>query len=257
MLRDCHRYGPDMREISLTLRGASAQYLKDWGQNALITQQCKPFSLTMLQAIAETCIQRTAALTPSAHACWLAINAFEIATGTRKNEVTEACDGDTFIRRDNFRWVDQSAEHLPSCAATTASRSNGCLLEGHCAPSKCDRTNSEWGATKQYFRYGDTNPLNFAWRWRQWEEAFPCTGDRAAWAAFSPNGDERPYKSAAAARDLHTLLMCAIGETPTGAPSTHGGLRLLQLSLLRAKTGTSQSWTRSSRRLLVGRRRRP
>jgi len=25
-------------------------------------------------------------------------------------------------------------------------------------------------------------------------------------------GDERPYKSAAAARDLHTLLVCAIGE---------------------------------------------
>jgi len=243
VLRDCHHYVPDMREISLTLRGASAQYLKDWGQDALITQQCKPFSLTMLQAIAETCIQRTAALTPSAHACWLALNAFEIATGTRKNEVTEACDGDIFIRRENFRWVDQSAEHLPSCAATTTSRSNGCLLEGHRAPSKCDRTNSEWGATKQYFRYNDTNPLNFAWHWRQWEEAFPCRGDRATWAAFSPNGDERPHKSAAAARDLHTLLVCAIGERDADGRTFHSWRATLASALFAARKNGDQSVT--------------
>ena len=38
-----------------------------------------------------------------------------------------------------------------------------------------------------WFRYDDQNPLNFAWRWRQWEEAHPCPASERArtWPAFS------------------------------------------------------------------------
>ena len=70
-----------------------------------------------------------------------------------------------------------------------ASRKNGCLLRSRSAPSKCDRLNVEWGSRDMWFRYDDTNPLNLAWRWQQWELKYPCPeSERDRWPAFSPTG---------------------------------------------------------------------
>ena len=85
--------------------------------------------------------------------------------------------GDTLLRRASFVWVDRASNPLPDTPATRASRRNGDLLRGRSAPSKCDRLNIEWGSRDMWFRYDDTNPANFAWRWRQWEDAYPCPPD--------------------------------------------------------------------------------
>jgi hypothetical protein len=58
-----------------------------------------------------------------------------------------------------------------------------------------------------WFRYDDQNPLNFAWRWRQWEEAHPCpASERARWPAFSPTGDSRPFTGGQADGLLRAVL---------------------------------------------------
>lgn len=62
-----------------------------------------------------------------------------------------------------------------------------------------------------WFRYDDTNPLNFAWRWNQWERAHPCSvAQRAAWPAFSPHGNEVPFTGAKADACMRALLAAAM-----------------------------------------------
>ena len=66
-----------------------------------------------------------------------------LSTGVRKDEWTASFEGDTFVRRCNFNWVDENGNDLPNTAATVALRKNGDLLRGRSAPSKCDRLNIE------------------------------------------------------------------------------------------------------------------
>ena len=101
-----------------------------------------------------TAVLRQAVLTAFCHA---------LSTRARKDEWTASFEGDTFVRRGNFNWVDENGNHLPNTSATVASRKNGDLLRGRSAPSKCGRgLNVEWGARDMWFRYDDHNPLNFA-----------------------------------------------------------------------------------------------
>ena len=64
-----------------------------------------------------------------------------------------------------------------------------------------------------WFRYDDQNPLNFAWRWRQWEEAHPCPASERArtWPAFSPSGDGRPFTGGQADGLLRVVLGLVMG----------------------------------------------
>ena len=66
-----------------------------------------------------------------------------VYTGARKDEWTASFEGDTFVRRCNFNWVDENGNDLPNTAATVALRKNGDLLRGRSAPSQCDRLNIE------------------------------------------------------------------------------------------------------------------
>ncbi len=118
----------------------------------------------------------------------------------RANEWARALEGDTFTRRANFTWVDARGDDLPNTGATRRSRKNGDLLKGRSQPSKCDQLNinstpsGERRRNSQYFRYDDTNPLNFAYQWCRWESEYPCPEhERDQWAAFSPDGSRRPF----------------------------------------------------------------
>ena len=89
---------------------------------------------------------------------------------------------------------------------------NGTLLRGMTTASKMDRLNTTWGKQKQWFRYDDTEPLNFAWAWQQWELKYPCPlTERHIWPAFSPTGNERPLSPSVAASTHKALLNHAIG----------------------------------------------
>ena len=41
VMKDCGRYLPDMKEVGKVLKGLNISYMADWGQDALITHQCK------------------------------------------------------------------------------------------------------------------------------------------------------------------------------------------------------------------------
>ena len=99
--------------------------------------------------IAWSDVQRMAVLTAFCYA---------LSTGARKDEWTAAFDGDSFVRRASFVWVDKDGNDLPSSPDVIASRNSGDLLRGKSAPSKCDRLNIEWGGRDMWFRFDDKNP---------------------------------------------------------------------------------------------------
>ena len=86
-----------------------------------------------------------------------------------------------------------------------------------------------------WFRYDDTNPLNFAAQWCRWERQHPCPElTRDAWPACSPKGSEEYFTPAAATEGLATLMGACIGADAAASKSWHS-LRVTLASALLAK----------------------
>ena len=223
--RDCDRHLPDLTEARRVLKGLCMRYKQRWGEEAFIPNRKQPYSTAHLLAIVAILANGAAQLaTWPAVLCKATLTAFcyAISTGVRKDEWTLTFVGDTFVKRANFVWVDEQGQELPSTANTTQTRSNGCLLRGRSAASKCDRLNIEWGSKDMWFRYDDANPLNFAWRWRQWEEAYPCPAHmRTTWPAFSPSGDAEPFSAGKANACLNALLHMVMTPIEAAKRSWH------------------------------------
>ena len=227
VMRDCGRCMPDLAETRAVLKGLCSRYKTRWGDEAFVPQRKQPFSSAHLLAIV------AALATPAALPTWTfalriaVLTAFchAISTGARKDEWTASFAGDTFARRANFAWVEERGgemRELPSTPDVIASRRNGHLLRGRSAPSKCDRLNIEWGSRDMYFRYDDTNPLNLAWRWQQWELAFPCPEcERRRWPAFSPTGDATPFTGGRADSCLNVLLALVMSPADAARRTWH------------------------------------
>ena len=165
------------------------------------------------------------------HEAMLVVVCFCLSTGTRKDEWVDGS-----MQRSNFAWVDADGRDLPSTPEVIHSRRNGHLLRGRSAPSKCDRMNVEWGAKDQWFRYDDTNPLNFAWRWAQWERRHPCLPhERKWWPAFSPTGDAQPFKARQADSLLHVVLVQIFGVAAAAELSWHAFRVTIAMALLAAR----------------------
>ena len=223
VMRDCGRVVADNGQVATTLKGLCSAYKAIWGQDAFIREQVHTFTLAMLLTISTTLSEYSVpSWTLVLHCAWLVLVAYLASTGTRKDEFAQACEGDTFVMRDNFTWVDEDEHDLPSTPEVVASRKNGDYLKGRSAPSKCDRLNVEWGARDQWFRYDDSSRLNFAYQWQQWELRCPCPLEqRKAWPAFSPSGNSIPFSTSKAASLFHTLLVCAIGAADAAHRTIH------------------------------------
>ena len=245
----CGRYVADLTQVRAVLKGICARYKARWGDDAFVRSRKQPFTTAHILAIVAllesanqlvtwTAMLRQAVLTAFCHA---------LSTGARKDEWTASFEGDTFVRRCNFNWVDGNGNDLPNTAATVASRKNGDLLRGRSAPSKCDRLNVEWGARDMWFRYDDQNPLNFAWRWRQWEEAHPCpASERARWPAFSPTGDGRPFTGGQADGLLRVVLGMAMTAAEAAQRTWHS-CRITLATRLRDARRSRRDRTRRDR----------
>ena len=242
----CGRYVADLTQVRAVLKGICARYKARWGDDAFVRSRKQPFTTAHLLAIVAlleaanqlaswTAVLRQAILTAFCHA---------LSTGARKDEWTASFEGDTFVRRGNFNWVDENGNDLPNTSATVASRKNGDLLRGRSAPSKCDRLNIEWGARDMWFRYDDQNPLNFAWRWRQWEDAHPCpASERARWPAFSPTGDGRPFTGGQADGLLRVVLSLVMTASEAALRTWHSA-RITLATRLFARRGESRGIAR-------------
>ena len=197
VMRDCGRYIPDLIEVRGVLKGICSRYKARWGDEAFIPNRKQPFSLKHMLDIVmllTTGTSKIASWSSTLRSALLTAFCYVLSTGARKDEWTASFEGDTFARRASFTWVDDEGRDLPCTPEVLASRRNGDLLRGRSAPSKCDRLNIEWGGRDMWFRYDDTNPLNFAWRWQQWETAYPCPErERSLWPAFSPTGNATAF----------------------------------------------------------------
>jgi len=156
---------------------------------------------------------------PTLHLSFLVMVCCCLATGVRLDELTsEEC-----YKRANFVWLDKvTGDELPNTVATSRSRRNGDLLRGRSVESKCDPHNVVWGSRFMWFRYDDTNPLNFAWRWSQWETEHPAPeGERHKWPAFSPTGDGTRYGWAQATALFVVLMTFVMGAAEALLHSFH------------------------------------
>ena len=223
ILRRCGRYVPEFRFVRAVLKGVCHRYKQIWGQDSLVPSRKQPYSQKQLHVlIGLLAAQGMVGWSGTMHLVFITLVCFCLSTGTRKDEWAESFSGDTYLRRANFCWVDEHGNDLPATMEILLSRKNGCLLRGRSAPAKCDRLNVEWGAKDQWFRFDNTNPLNFAWRWYQWELAQPCNiQDRGKWPAFSPTGNNVPFKARQADTLLVSLLTVALGAAEAAVLSWH------------------------------------
>ena len=247
VMRDCGRHLPDLTETRGVLKGLCARYKQRWGDDAFVPARKQPFSTAHLLAIIAALTSAAGMITRwPAVLCAAVLTAFcyAISTGARKDEWTATFEGDTFVRRANFSWVDDKGADLPSTPANIASRRNGHLLRGRSAPSKCDRLNIEWGGRDMWFRLDDSNPLNFAWRWQQWELEYPCPmGERHRWPAFSPSGDATPFTGKRAEGCLNAV-MDAVMTAAEAALRTWHSARITLATRLFARRGAAQGAAR-------------
>jgi len=217
---DCGRYVAPLQGVARILRGLCNRYKKMWGADALVPQRRQPFSLAQLRGMAAALVaQQVAGWSPTLHLAFLTMLCCCLSTGVRLHElVAEEC-----YKRANFVWLDRvTGLELPNTVETSRSRCNGDLLRGRSVESKCDPNNVVWGSRFMWFKYDDTNPLNFAWRWSQWEAEFPAPeADRHAWPAFSPTGDRARFGWAQATAFLVTLMTLVIGPAEALLHSFH------------------------------------
>jgi len=234
--RDCGRYLAPLDGVGKILRGLCETYKKLWGADSLVPQRREPFSLVhllhMVKLLAGALLTGYSQATQQA---MLVLVCFAIATGIRLDEIcSEEC-----YKRSNFVWIDKEGNDLPSTPATHGSRKNGDLLRGRSVESKCDPHNVVWGSRSMWFRYDDTNPLNFAWRWSRWEQAFPVPEEEAKrhdWPAFSPEGNAARFSKVKVTALLFALMVLVMGATEALKRSFHAFRVTIATTLISKRT---------------------
>ena len=223
VLRDCDRYVSDMVHVKPVLKGLCALVKRQYGLAAFTVHQAKILSADMLHAIADALRNNIVANWHDAlTASWRALHPYLASIGERKEGFTASFEGDDNIMRDNFVWIDDDGSELSMTLAVIRSRRNGHLLRGTPGASKCDRLGITWSKQKQFFRYDDSDPLNFAAAFQQWELAYPCPPEwRYLWPAFSPYGDFTPFSPHLAAATHKQLTVAAVGAERAANVTIH------------------------------------
>jgi hypothetical protein len=249
--RDCGRHVCDMRLALKHLKGLNAQYRRRWGDMALVPEKRKPFSLRMLNAMAQALRQhRIGAWTTTMHEAMLALVTWCLSTGMRRDEWSDNGDS-SYVRRANFAWFKNKEEIVPDTHGLQAI-GNGDFLRAKSNPSKCDRDNMEWGAKDMWFRVDSTNPLNFAAIYLEYERAYPCPpSERGRWAGFSPNGNAVPFTYAGAATHLQRLMLATLEPSEAACRSWHAFRVTIACALLAHEDARGKDKTEAVTQLLV------
>ena len=134
VMRDCGRYLPDVKEVGKVLKELNMMYMADWGQDSLVTHQCKTLSHGHLRGINKACSDRHWRRDPWFSASYLArLLACAQRTTRRPRASGKTRMNKKCFNRGTFVWLDSELKPLPASPATTASRKDGDFLQGHCA----------------------------------------------------------------------------------------------------------------------------
>ena len=238
VLRDCGRYVCDSSAMKQVLNGLCQRYKRIWGQECFVKQQALILTKRMLLDIAAVCTATAVSgWSLARHKCWNAKSKFLMATGTRNDELCQDDDDDDCLMRSNIMLLDQGTfEPIEVNVPNLEAIKNGDIIGAITAPSKCDRLNVEWSKQRQYFRYNDKDPLNFAVAWVEYEWLFPCQpDDRHKWPAFSVTGDDAAPSRQQSANDYKRLLTVAIGEDDAKGRTIHSNRARLASALAAAR----------------------
>lgn len=179
------------------------------------------------------------------HDAMLSVFCVLCSTGFRLDEISQTKDG-TYMKRANFAFFIGGEEVQPTARALQR-MVNGCYVRVRSVRSKCDPCNYHWGSRDMWFKYDDTNPLNLAWRWTEWELKYPCPLEaRHTWAAFSPAGKETPFVYSGLSTAHRQLANAALGEQVGSTITVHAHRVTLASGLLANKNcdGTVQAMLR-------------
>jgi len=223
------------------------------GDDALVVQHAKPMPRSLLLAMRRVVAQ---ALVPgwsmSMHLLWAALHCYELSTGERKNGIGAAFIGDTYVRRCDLVWVDADYQPLSMTADIVASRKNGDLLRGTSPPAKCDRFKVEWGGRHQWFVLDDSDPLNFACAFRDYEMRCPCPPhERTSWAAFGVNGGKLAMTTNAIDLQFHAVLNATPEATKRSTRTFHDYRATIASALANARAAGRADVTNSLIQTLV------
>ena len=224
VLRDCGRYRADLGKAAAQLRGLVKSFLRDEGQDSMVTDHHIPFALdVLLRAVAALDAAAVPSLGDDLQFATAVIFKFSMVRAPRLDEWCEMFAGDTYYRRSNFEWVQGRTVVGDSQQAVAAGGPQpGWLLRARNVPSKTDRSGQKWMGRFMWYAYDPTNPLNFPTAWLAWDIARPCPpASRGVWPAFSPTGDHRPFKPALARSTLRSLLTYTAGPEAAARHAWH------------------------------------
>ena len=220
VLRDGGVQLPSLQMLVGHVRGLTTHFKARWGVKGLLPDRGLPFDQPMLLAIHRVLDKCLVSDTWSVqrHKALLPAFLFGLSTGIR---LEEAVDPEDHYKRSQFVLV-RASRALPMTATSLASACDGDFIRARSGPAKNDPDGTVWGDRDMWFRLRSGDPLNFGWAWVRWELEYLCPPEqRATWAAFSPDGDKRPYTERALRTAFDTTVVCAIGKEEAARRKWH------------------------------------
>ena len=240
VMRDCGRELADLTPCFQQLRALKLDYRRAFGDMALVRQQAQAFErgqlLAMVTALTSLALIDVPGWSPAMHMAFLVLICWVGSSGMRNDELASTPTG-TFMKRSNMTLYLNGLAAEAS-RANLLRMANGQYMKGKSVGSKCDQNNYHWGAKDMWFVYDDSNPLNFAWRWVQWELHYQCPlSERSSWAAFSPSGGATPFTTQQTAYRHRQLAIHALGKEVGEKVTIHWHRATLISALIAAGKG--------------------
>ena len=159
---------PPLDEVRDVLRGLLRDFVRNYGDDVLVTQKKQPFSRAHELALERSLRERTADdLRERLHLILWIILCFLRNIGARGSEL---CKGDLFFTRSNVAPIVGGSVVAPTLENFARASRIRVMPTG----SKCDFTNKHWGAHPMFFDVAPGEHLNLGHALITLEREFPC-----------------------------------------------------------------------------------
>eukprot|EP00965_Chrysotila_dentata_P071688 2368417-Pleurochrysis_carterae.AAC.2 len=152
---------PNMRATLKVLKGLNAEFISDFGAEALASRKQQPIPRAALVAAFKGLDARGVnGWCSTVHIAMSTLVAWALVSGSRKDQLTADSAGDTCCTRASFAYIVNGKAVAPT-AQNIAGMKMGDFICATSAPSKCDGFNLHWGRRKMWFRLDSRAEINF------------------------------------------------------------------------------------------------